>query len=117
MDYAEDENRENVFAILDSPSAVGDPNDFYIQKLTYSESGDQPIPRTSKNAAFYFPLIEVVDPAKQLQDIDPSRGVEAKYRGRTFVAPSGHMAGIYARTDEERGVHKAPGKLRGARRD
>lgn len=116
MDYAEDENHENIFAILDSPKVVGDPNDFDIQKLTYSDSGDQPIPRPSKNAAFYFPPIEVVDPAKQVQDVDPVRGVEPKYRGRTFVAPSGHMAGIYARTDEERGVHKAPANcvVRGA---
>jgi phage tail sheath protein FI len=116
IDYSEDENHENVFAILDSPKVVGDPNDFDIEKLTYSESGEQPIPRPSKNAAFYFPQIEVVDPAKQLQDTDPVRGVEAKYRGRTCVGPSGHMAGIYARTDEERGVHKAPANcvVRGA---
>jgi phage tail sheath protein FI len=116
IDYSEDENHENVFAILDSPKVVGDPNDFDVQRLTYSEAGEQPIPRPSKNAAFYFPQIEVVDPAKQLQDADPVRGVEAKYRGRTYVGPSGHMAGIYARTDEERGVHKAPANcvVRGA---
>ena len=116
IDYSEDENHENVFAILDSPKVVGDPIDFDIQRLTYSEAGEQPIPRPSKNAAFYFPQIEVVDPAKQLQDNDPVRGIEAKYRGRTYVGPSGHMAGIYARTDEERGVHKAPANcvVRGA---
>jgi hypothetical protein len=116
MDYAEDENHENVFAILDSPKVVGDPNDFDIRKITYSGSGEEPIPHPSKNAAFYFPQIEVIDPAKQIQDIDPVRGVEAKYRGRTFVPPSGHMAGVYARTDEERGVHKAPANcvVRGA---
>lgn len=28
--------------------------------------------------------------------------------GRIFVPPSGHMAGIYARVDANRGVHKAP---------
>src|SRR5262249_37840572 len=49
-----------------------------------------------------------MDPAKQLQDVDPVREVDLKYRGRTYVPPSGHIAGIYARTDEERGVHKAP---------
>jgi len=116
IDYSEDENHENVFAILDSPKVVGDPNDFDVQRLTYSEAGEQPIPRPSKNAAFYFPQIEVVDPAKQLQDADPVRGIEAKYRGRTHVGPSGHMAGIYARTDEECGVHKAPANcvVRGA---
>ncbi|HET7062583.1 MAG TPA: phage tail sheath C-terminal domain-containing protein [Nitrosospira sp.] len=116
MDYAEDENHENVFAILDSPKVVGDPNNFDIQRITYTGSGEEPIPHPSKNAAFYFPQIEVVDPAKQIQDTDPALRVEAKYRGRTFVAPSGHMAGVYARTDEERGVHKAPANcvVRGA---
>lgn len=114
--YSEDVNHQNVFAILDSPQVVGDPNDFDIKKLQYGDSGDSSIPRPSKNAAFYFPHIEVVDPAKQLQDIDLTRDVESKYRGRTYVPPSGHMAGIYARTDEERGVHKAPANcvVRGA---
>ena len=115
--YAEDENLQNVFAILDSPKIVGNPAEFDIQRLTYSaEAGEQPIPRPSKNAAFYFPHIEVVDPAKQIQDSDPGRGVDPKYRGRTYVPPCGHMAGIYARTDEERGVHKAPANcvVRGA---
>jgi uncharacterized protein len=111
------ENRENCFAILDAPDVVNDGNDedLYIQKLSYS-STESVLPRTSKNAAFYFPHIEVVDPAKQLQDSDPQRMVGPKYRGRTYVAPSGHLAGIYARTDAERGVHKAPANcvVRGA---
>ncbi len=66
------------------------------------------LPKTNKNAAFYFPYVEVMDPAKQLQDQDPARGVPLKQRGKVCVPPSGHVAGIYARTDEERGVHKAP---------
>jgi hypothetical protein len=115
--YSEDENRQNVFAILDSPKIVGTTDEFDIQRLTYSaEAGEQPIPRPSKNAAFYFPQIEVIDPAKQIQDSDPRRGIDPKFRGRTYIGPSGHMAGIYARTDEERGVHKAPANcvVRGA---
>lgn len=57
-------------------------------------------------AALYFPRIQVSDP---LQAFD-------KTRKRTFVHPSGHMAGIYARVDQERGVHKAPANevVRGA---
>jgi uncharacterized protein len=47
----------------------------------------------TKYAALYYPWIEVRDPSVQ-------RNV--------YVAPSGHMAGIYARVDVERGVHKAP---------
>jgi len=52
--------------------------------------------------AFYFPHITVRDPlsAKDLVD----------------VPPSGHIAGIYARSDATRGVHKAPANeaVRGA---
>jgi hypothetical protein len=50
--------------------------------------------------AYYFPWIEVYDPQ----------------RGNVFQPPSGYMAGIYARSDTERGVHKAPANelVRGA---
>jgi phage tail sheath protein FI len=51
-------------------------------------------PLDSKYAALYYPWIEVRDPSVQ-------RNVT--------LAPSAHMAGIYARVDVERGVHKAPG--------
>lgn len=106
------ETHQNVFAILDSTEVANNSqtNEFAIQDFM------QNVPRSSKNAAFYFPYVEVVDPAKQLQDGDPVRRVSPKYRGRTYVPPSGHLAGIYARTDEERGVHKAPANtvMRGA---
>jgi hypothetical protein len=54
-------------------------------------------------AALYYPWIEIMDMAAGT--------------GKTkFVPPSGHMAGIYARNDETRGVHKAPANeiVRGA---
>jgi uncharacterized protein len=115
--YCEKDSHQNVFAILDSPKIVNDgkSNDFDITRLQY-EGNDPVLPRKSTHAAFYFPHIEVSDPAKRLQDSDPTRQVAPKYRGRTHVAPSGHVAGIYARTDEERGVHKAPANaaVRGA---
>ncbi len=44
--------------------------------------------------AFYFPWITVADP------LAPTRLVNCP--------PSGHLAGIYARVDGNRGVHKAP---------
>ena len=47
----------------------------------------------TKYAAFYYPWINVIDP-------------EAGLKRR--VPPGGHIAGIYARSDMERGVHKAP---------
>jgi len=51
--------------------------------------------------AIYFPWIEVFDPITQ---------------GNIYAAPSGHIAGIYARSDAERGVHKTPANeiIRGA---
>ncbi len=56
--------------------------------------------------AFYFPWIVVRDPFL----------VGGGAEGRVTVPPSGHIAGIYARTDSTRGVHKAPGNevIRGA---
>jgi uncharacterized protein len=55
----------------------------------------------SKYAALYYPWIKTFDPATGQARIVP---------------PSGHMAGIWARNDFERGVHKAPANevIRGA---
>lgn len=50
-------------------------------------------PQVTTYAAFYFPWIKVYNPLTK-QD--------------TRVCPSGHVAGIYAKTDIERGVFKAP---------
>lgn len=52
--------------------------------------------------AFYFPCITMRDPLNPTELVD--------------VAPSGHIAGIYARTDATRGIHKAPANeiIRGA---
>lgn len=62
-------------------------------------------PRTSDRGygAFYFPWIVVNDPF-------------APKEPPVAVPPSGHLAGIYARTDGTRGVHKAPANetVRGA---
>ncbi len=47
----------------------------------------------SKYAAYYYPWLKVIDPLS----------------GQTvLVPPGGHLAGIYARSDAERGVHKDP---------
>jgi phage tail sheath protein FI len=77
------------FAILDSPEVIEDGG---VDKL--------PKPRDSKYGAYYFPWIEVYDPNK----------------GNIHQPPSGYVAGVYSRTDEERGVHKAPANevIRGA---
>ncbi|WP_405686039.1 phage tail sheath family protein [Streptomyces sp. NBC_00057] len=55
----------------------------------------------SKYATLYYPWIRVPDPSSE--------------RAR-LVPPSGHIAGVWARNDESRGVHKAPANevVRGA---
>ncbi len=50
-------------------------------------------PRPSQYAAVYFPWIYILDPVTQVPKL---------------ITPVGHIAGIYARSDNERGVHKAP---------
>jgi hypothetical protein len=89
--YCEDANHQNVFAILDSKAVVNDgaSNDLDINQLI--TEGDA-LPRRSNYAAFYIPQLEVIDPAKRVQDEDAGRQVAPKYRGRTYVPPSGHMA-------------------------
>ncbi len=47
----------------------------------------------SDYAALYYPWIKVKDPASNKE---------------ILVPPSGHIAGVYARVDNQRGVHKAP---------
>jgi phage tail sheath protein FI len=77
------------FAILDpapktvSPPVSGDLNDIQNQRNQYD----------TKYAAIYYPRIVI----------------ENLLTNTTMpLAPSGHMAGIYARVDDQRGVHKAP---------
>ncbi len=77
------ENLKDRFAILDMPK------DSYKVKdlLEYREIID------STYAAMYHPWVQVFDRASNKPD---------------FVPPSGAVAGVYARTDMTRGVHKAP---------
>ncbi|MCC7366412.1 MAG: phage tail sheath family protein [Dehalococcoidia bacterium] len=58
----------------------------------------------SKYAAAYYPWIQVANPTPGAASTT------------MFIPPSGHMAGIWARSDGERGVHKAPANevIRGA---
>ena len=110
------EKLQDRFAVLDSDEEIADRiGKADLPRLSY-DNKDNALPQRSNYAAFYFPWVEVVDPAQQLVEQDPALSVETKYRGRVYVAPSGHIAGIYARTDIERGVHKAPANspIRGA---
>lgn len=75
------------FAVLDSEVAS-----------SLAEVQDQRSLYDSRYGAFYYPWLRIVDPFPENPRI-PS-----------FVSlpPSGHVMGIYARTDIDRGVHKAP---------
>ncbi len=56
--------------------------------------GLRPAQQDGGYGAFYFPWIRIRNP------LNPKQTVE--------VPPSGHIAGVWARTDAVRGVHKAP---------
>jgi len=71
-------------AILDSPETIDLSSAGVVAALK---------PFDSAYAALYFPWIQVYDPASN---------------SNIYVPPSGHIAGIYARVDGQRGVHKAP---------
>lgn len=77
------ENLKNRFAIIDMPKDSHKVKDL----LQYREMID------STYAAMYHPWLQVFDRSANKSD---------------FVPPSGAVAGIYARTDNTRGVHKAP---------
>ncbi len=96
-------NTGDRFAILDGPSTRDDLTD-----LTKIPANGGVAPKNTDLAAWYFPWIKVFDPATKL--LTPSGD------GAVAVPPSGHLAGIYARVDTERGVHKAPANeiVRGA---
>jgi Bacteriophage tail sheath protein len=54
----------------------------------------------TKYAALYYPWVEILDPSAKNDPGTPA--------AKLALPPSGFTAGIYARSDIERGVHKAP---------
>ena len=94
-------------AILDSPEVVEDINDLLNVAVEKPGSGDEKSGKRPRNSdggfgSFYYPWITVRDP------LNPTQRVNS--------APSGHIAGIWARSDTTRGVHKTPANelVRGA---
>ncbi len=80
--------------LLGTRVAVADPQEKYGTEGTLNAAVTALEGISASNSvALYFPWIQVHDPATE------------KLR---FVPPSGHIAGIYARVDAQRGVHKAP---------
>lgn len=101
------ETLEDRVAVLDPPKSVA-KIDALTRVAEPVKEGAKPTgfrPRQSDRGygAFYFPRIRVLDPL-------------ASNNALVDVPPSGHMAGIWARTDATRGVHKAPANesIRGA---
>jgi phage tail sheath protein FI len=87
------EKMKDRFAILDAPPGL-------TPQQVKAWRTDE-VKYDSKYGALYYPWIQVSNPlnGKPL-----------------FIPPSGHVAGVYARSDAERGVHKAPANeiVRGA---
>ncbi len=77
------ESKKSCFAILDVPMELKKTNDVANFRDMYD----------STYAAMYHPWLQMYDAGAKRSDYFP---------------PSGAMAGIYARSDNERGVHKAP---------
>jgi phage tail sheath protein FI len=80
--------RRRAFVIVDTPETIAT----FAQAQTWMGATASPL--RSRNSAIYFPRLRAPDPMKN--------GVVG-----TFPA-AGALAGLYARTDAERGVWKAP---------
>jgi uncharacterized protein len=79
--------RKRAFLIIDVPSSINATD----KMLTWMDGSPS---LRSKNAAVYFPRLSMPDPLSPSQPRD--------------VGASGTLAGVYARTDAQRGVWKAP---------
>lgn len=82
---AQAERRMDRFAVFESPDAT-DINNVLAERVKYN----------SRYAAMYYPWIKILDPLSKTE---------------IAIPPSGHIVGAYARTDNDRGVHKAPANV------
>lgn len=101
ISYAEIDRERSVFAVLDPPenlSATG--------IVTYVESTANLL-NASEQGAIYWPRVKILNPNQNVF------GVSANIT----VAPSGIIAGVYARTDssEEGGIFQPPAGVRRGR--
>jgi hypothetical protein len=77
------------FAVLDSRP---EPTDTIADTQAQRQQFD------TKYAALYYPWLSIPDPYPESLTTIPDYA----------IPPSGHVLGVYARTDVDRGVHKAP---------
>jgi phage tail sheath protein FI len=89
LSYAE---AAGIFTILDAPKSLDGLKDYGLSTDLKGLSGLS-AKCASKQSSLYFPWINVYD--------------ESSGNDRS-IAPSGAVAGVYARVDDSRGVHKAP---------
>ena len=85
------EKRRDRIALLDPPSATARDDALGVGAARAWRSRFD-----SKYAAFYYPWLRVVDPLRSSATLTRD------------IPPSGHVAGQYAQTDFQVGVHKAP---------
>lgn len=88
------EQSRYCFAVLDTPPGLN---------AQQAKEWREYVNFDSSYAAMYYPWVKIVD-------------LSESPKTSKFVPPSGHVVGIYNRTDSERGVHKAPANeiVRGA---
>jgi len=94
------EIRKDRFAILDGPIV---------------STGDMDVQASNKGyGASYVPWVRVTKPSWFLgeQNMNVTGPLRRKLlkgeKNEMYVPPSGHICGLFARVDSERGVHKAP---------
>jgi hypothetical protein len=86
-------DRRDVFFVADGVGSTDLEFEITADEVRQMVEG---LPTRSNNAAMFYPWVEVPDP------------VGVGRNPRRLVPPSGHVAGIFARTDVTRGVWKAP---------
>jgi len=96
------EKMKNRFAILDGPATFDDVTELTTVGVESAGADDAKKaskakrPKSTSYAAVYTPHLIMNCPFS---------------KERVNVAPAGHIAGVYARTDVDRGVHKAPANV------
>ncbi|MDT4969709.1 MAG: uncharacterized protein QOJ64_4446 [Acidobacteriota bacterium] len=83
-------NEEKAFLIVDIPPAVKTAEEM----RSWLDTSNPNAIKRDKNGAVYFPRLIVSD---QINQVEPRN-----------IGSSGTMAGVYARTDAQRGIWKAP---------
>ncbi len=96
LDYAENRARQDLFCVADMPRQKSSVTPTQATSDTVTEYASM----TKTNfGAVYFPWLEISDPIGNGRD--PT----------VVMGPSAFVAGLYGRTDQRRGVWKAPAGL------